>query len=173
MFFSPPNFIWIHLNVKWIIIKFAGHWDKSKKLYNRGSRVYFCHLRVRMSPGDFSMQRNHLKNVFEKSWFVFMLFLGGGGEHLIQNKHTIKDQIWSISKKSPVFQVKKRAKKKRKRATVKEKKKGDRRARAAAVCGRIRVVSGERGKLRRSEALMDKGDWNICNGLLYRPRLCT
>lgn len=48
--------------------------------------------------------------------------------------------------------------KKKEKATVKEKKKGDRRARAAAVCGRIRVVSGERGKLRRSEALMDKGD---------------
>ena len=64
----------------------------------------------------------------------------------------------SIKKIFCVSSQEKSKKKKKKEPRLKRKKKGDRRARAAAVCGRIRVVSGEGGKLRRSEALMDKGD---------------
>lgn len=59
-----------------------------------------------------------------------------------------------------------KSEKKRKGTTV-EKKGETEEGRAAAVCGRIRVVSRDGRLLRRKEALMDKGEENACNGLLF------
>lgn len=75
-----------------------------------------------------------------------------------RSKHTAYEGLNIQYNKNTEFQVMKKSRKEKKSARVKEKKRQTEGPRAAAVCGRIRVASGEGGLLRRNEALMDKGD---------------
>lgn len=94
-------------------------------LYNAGSFVFFCHLRVRINPRLWQRSSISIK----------------------KKKRLVCFKSWKRAKKEAV-------KKKRKRNETEG-------PRAAAACGRIRV-NREGGMLRRNEALMDKGDWNVC-----------